>query len=132
MCAKCKAIKFNPPFGRGWHVMSAAPKDGSIIEIENRWGAKPWRGLFRWADGTTPVPADERARGEDPGAHGWRNVQHPTMGFIGGAFAWRPFAGDPAKYEDPYDGFDDFNYVILGKRPVLKLAAAEARYAANI
>ena len=128
MCGKCQELKGAPIFGAGWHDMSSAPKDGSTIEIEMRWGAKPWRGLFRWNDTSVrEIDPSERIPGEDLGATGWSGVPHASRGILS-AYAWRAFQGDPTKYEDPYSGFDDFDYVILGKRPTAKLQAAEARY----
>lgn len=128
MCGKCRALKGEPIFGAGWHDIASAPKDGSTIEIEVRWGPKPWRGLFRWDAGKVhDIDPSERIQGEDLGATGWSGVPDANSGIILG-YAWRPFSGDPAKYEDPYADFNDFEYVILGKRPTAKLRAAEARF----
>lgn len=109
MCNKCQALKSAPPFGAGWHDMALAPLDGSIVEIESRAGAKPHRNLYRWAGC-------------------WVSVKDPRMSIEYGAHAWRQFNGDPQTYTDPYAGFDDFDFVIRGKRPLLKLGAAELRY----
>lgn len=128
MCGKCEALKRNPPFGSGWHDMETAPRDGTTIEIENAGGGKPWRGLYRWG-GVQDFYEDERLPGEDMSASGWRGVPNAGSGFYTGAKAWRAFKGDPETYEDPYSSFDQFDYVIQGKRPTAKLKAAERRYA---
>lgn len=125
MCSKCEGLKSAPVVGLGWHDMSSAPKDGSVTEIEIRWGSTPWRGLFRWNAGdTAEISPDEFITGEDITAQGWRGVPDATRGILS-AHAWRAFKGDPNQYADPYSGFDAFDYVIRGKRPLLKLAAAE-------
>lgn len=90
--------------------MSLAPQDGSIIEIENRFGAVPWRGLFRWANSA------------------WRGALDSNIGIYKGAYAWRSFAGDPKSYSNPYARVDAYDYVILGRRPFRKLAVSEVRY----
>ena len=111
MCARCQALKNETPFGAGWHDMTLAPRDGGTIEIESHAGAKPHRGLYRWSS--------ER---------GWVDARDDRLSIAYGDYAWRAFSGDPKTYSDPYSGFDDFNFVVLGMRPMSKLAAAETRW----
>jgi hypothetical protein len=40
-----------------WRSMSEAPRDGTVIEIENNYGIKPWYGLFYYTD-TAPQIGD--------------------------------------------------------------------------
>lgn len=122
-------MKENKPFGSGWKGMDCAPHDGSVVEIENRWGAKPWRALFRWTAENRNAGLDpsEIIPGQDIAAGHWVGATDPNLGFIGGAFAWRKFDGDPATHENPFGDVDDFDYVVLGMRPIAKLLAAESR-----
>ena len=110
--AKYEARTSNAPtLGRGWASMSSAPRDGRLIEIECRYGVKPWRALAKC--GSIALLGDGGA--EPPS---W--LCYPD--FSGGPFAlgtvwWRPFNGDPETYWSPYDGIDDYAYY-CGARPL--------------
>jgi hypothetical protein len=100
-------------------AMDTAPKDGTVIEIECRYGAKPWRGPFRWTDQaaawrigsdsgemhpfTAPHPEWRRYPGGDIGID-------RQCGALGRSF-WRPFSGDlEVPYVDPWAKIDAFDY----------------------
>lgn len=37
-----------------WRRIESAPKDGTVIEIQNSFGIRPWYGLFKW-DNKMPI-----------------------------------------------------------------------------
>lgn len=94
-----------------WRSIESAPKDGRIIEVENRYGY-PWhRGLYRY-----------RMRSPT----GWYSASDDRLGLWDGALhacRWRTFHGCAEKYRDPYAGFDAFAFY-CGRRPWARLLAA--------
>lgn len=82
--------KFNPyrtMTPPGWKPISQAPRDGTVVEIQNNWGVAPWFGLFKFEDDEW-ISATEAGAGVSDGTH----------------LSWRPYDGDPAEYLDPTAG----------------------------
>jgi hypothetical protein len=81
-----------------WQGMSTAPRDGTIIEIECRYGIEPWRGLFRWELGHSEIYGGGLS--DDPDLDGnwrpakgrWMDADAPTQGIgVGDSnLVWRP------------------------------------------
>lgn len=106
-----------------WRDMSDAPRDGSIIEVENRRGY-PWsRRLVFWTDEVV-WPDGRRSKSEPRWADHRRNTTSADPS------VWRPFFGDAVKWSDPYDGFDAYDFY-RGRRPWMKLVISDALYMAK-
>jgi hypothetical protein len=102
-----------------WRSMDSAPRDGTVIEIANSYGIRPWYDLYRWEG---PQPGEEPAVGtigthtQDAAANhthsfsslrGWKSATRPGHGLRADDeehFRWRPYVGDPAAYVDPTNG----------------------------
>jgi hypothetical protein len=81
--------RHSPPVG--WNNINAAPRDGTVIEIQNNWGVAPWFGLYKWVGGRGwQDAADERSSVSD-GEH----------------LSWRSYSGDLVAYVDPLNGAQD-------------------------
>lgn len=113
-----------------WQSMANAPRDGTVIEIENNYGVMPWYGIFKWSDKMTVSYNDqgdqkigELAPGQTVsvtvGSEGgnkteeytveprWVQVNNPAASLDKddeAHFRWRPYHGDPANYTDPTGG----------------------------
>jgi hypothetical protein len=66
--------------------MDLAPRDGTIIEIENNAGSHPWYDIYCWQDG-----------------QGWINVRDSSRSLASAErhLRWRPYEGEIAGYVDP-------------------------------
>ncbi len=78
-----------------WRNITEAPRDGSVIEIQNNYGIAPWYGIFKWVNerGWVDATDDNMGLGSDDGDH----------------LSWRPFDGSPPSYVDPTNGAQDTN-----------------------
>lgn len=75
----------------GWNNITAAPRDGTVIEIQNNWGIAPTYGLYKWAQGRGWVDAADDCRGVGDGDH----------------LSWRKHGGSVDGYRDPTGGAQD-------------------------
>ena len=74
-----------------WRDITSAPRDGTVIEIQNNWGVAPSFGIYKWVDAT-----------------GWVNARDDNFGVGDGAhLSWRPFEGEASDYVDPTKGAQD-------------------------
>lgn len=90
-----------------WQSMATAPRDGTVVEIQCRYGIRPWYDLMRWTAtkeivnlatnmpaGTVQLPSPE-----------WSSVTKPGIGLMSEErVQWRPYTGDPQHYRDPTNG----------------------------
>lgn len=88
----------------GWQPMSAAPRDGTVIEVRCSYGVAPWYGLYKWSD--TRIATDQHGQSHtfktEPA---WIGASDPGSSIDGGSsFKWRPYTGDVAQYADPTGG----------------------------
>lgn len=75
-----------------WQLIVSAPRDGTVIEIQNNWGVAPHYCLCKWIHGRGWVYASDDNRGLIDGEH----------------LTWRPYEGeDASKYVDPTNGAQD-------------------------
>lgn len=75
----------------GWNDITAAPRDGTPIEIQNNWGVAAHYGVCKWVQG-----------------RGWVYLKDENMGMGDGAhLSWRPFTGNATSYVDPTNGAQD-------------------------
>jgi hypothetical protein len=75
------------PLENAWQPIASAPRDGTIVEIENRYGVAPTYGIFRFVAG------------------GWQNANEPRRGAADEAYLrWRPYKGIAKEYVDPTAG----------------------------
>lgn len=80
----------------GWRSMDTAPRDGTVVELENRYGIAPWYGLFRWT---------AEHHGYTDTQPSWIMATDPRSSVSNDAsLRWRPFNGDVAEYTDPTNG----------------------------
>ena len=71
-----------------WQPIVTAPRDGTVIEIQNNWGVAPTFGLSKWVS-----------------KRGWVDATNENSGTMDGEhLTWRPFDGDPTAYVDPTNG----------------------------
>lgn len=82
----------------GWNPIASAPRDGTIIEIQNNYGIAPHFGLFKWHK-------------TEWGDEGWRHANDPEIGGCSSTDAlhlsWRPYEGSLDDYRDPTGGAQD-------------------------
>jgi hypothetical protein len=69
--------------------MGLAPRDGTIVEIENNHGSRPWFEIYCWRNGEGWVSARDWSRNLFTDEHNFR---------------WRPYAGKTDDYVDPTFG----------------------------
>ena len=69
-----------------WQPILTAPRDGTIIEILNSYGAAPTYSINKW-DGNI-----------------WKDAQGKPTFPCNQCLFWRPFTDDPSKYVDPTNG----------------------------
>lgn len=92
--------------GNGWRTMDSAPRDGSYVELECRYGVAPWYCIARWTDEV--VSSDQNGL-----RHTWKqhekSWQKPEGGgpFSEGSLRWRPYNGEVSAYSDPTGGAQD-------------------------
>lgn len=101
-----------------WRTMDSAPRDGTVIEIQNNYGVAPWYGIFRYggkmtiesctleSDGTTFFPCDNPKFVEVDAGDSWVSVDRPGHGLDPKDeryWKWRPHT-DSAPYVDPTGG----------------------------
>jgi hypothetical protein len=72
----------------GWNNIVEAPRDGTVIEIQNNWGIAPTYSICKWVDGRGWQDAADECRGVGDGAH----------------LSWRPYEGQTSDYRDPTGG----------------------------
>jgi hypothetical protein len=78
-------ISGSPP---GWLDITTAPRDGTVVEIQNNWGVAPWYAVCKWVPG-----------------YGWMNATDPTRGMSDGPhLSWRPYTNNRSSYVDPTHG----------------------------
>lgn len=81
----------------GWELIATAPRDGTVIEMQNNYGIAPHFGLYKWA-----------AKSGDE--YGWVSATDPNSS-CGSTDAlhlsWRPYAGAVENYRDPTGGGQD-------------------------
>lgn len=84
----------------GWRSMESAPRDGTMIEIQNNWGVAPWFGRFRWND------EDGRWRqvGSEVFNEEGRLIQWSACDADGDWLSWRPAPQHDGVYVDPTGG----------------------------
>jgi hypothetical protein len=91
----------------GWKDMASAPRNGTVVEILNAFGWRPWYGRFKFTHDETISFSDgskERVH-HDSGI--WLDVDNPAQSMDNeSCMYWRPYAG-PAKYVDPTHGAQD-------------------------
>ncbi|KKM22606.1 hypothetical protein LCGC14_1623560 [marine sediment metagenome] len=76
-----------------WRDITEAPRDGTVIEIQNNYGVAPTFRLSKWVS-----------------ARGWVDATDENMGTSDGPhLSWRPFDGDPTVYVDPTGGAQNTN-----------------------
>ena len=96
--------RYNTP--PGWNNIQDAPRDGTVIEIQNNYGIAPTWSLNKWIDD-----------------RGWINAKDEHSGVGDGPWlSWRPYTGSIDSYRDPTDGAQNTqNYWLLvaGMAPVL-------------
>ena len=78
--------RYNTP--SGWRDIKDAPKDGTVIEIQNNWGVAPWFMLSRWEAGKWRAANNSNSAMADEGPH----------------LSWRPYDGQVGQYCDPTGG----------------------------
>ena len=75
-----------------WKDITTAPKDGSIIEIQNNWTLAPWYTLSIWNND----------------CESWQNLENGkvinSFHINGGHLKWREFKGNILRYKDPTNG----------------------------
>lgn len=72
----------------GWNNITEAPRDGTVIEVQNNWGIAPTYSICKWAEG-----------------RGWQDAADSSSGVTDGAhLSWRPYAGSVDAYLDPTGG----------------------------
>ena len=82
--------RYNAP--PGWNNIQDAPRDGTVIEIQNNYGIAPTWNICRW----------ER--------NGWQNANDPNSGVGDGPWlSWKPYAGEVSDYRDPTNGQQETN-----------------------
>lgn len=81
--------RFNTP--NGWNNINDAPRDGTIIEIQNNFGIAPTFRICRWS--------------KDCHSPGWKDANDTTRGVVDGPhLSWRPYKGEVGSYVDPTNG----------------------------
>ena len=86
-----------PPSGQGWMAIGGAPRDGTVVELCNCYGIKPWYGLYRWK-------RNEIYPGHFTSPQ-WRMVgEEQRMVEDAPWLYWRPYDGTIEGYVDPTRG----------------------------
>lgn len=87
---RCSGISTDP----SWKDIETAPRDGTVIELENCYGIRPFYSLCRWV---------ENRWGFSSG--GWIKADDENSGTSDGPWLrWRKYEGDPRTYIDPTRG----------------------------
>lgn len=72
----------------GWNNITEAPRDGTVIEIQNNYGIAPTYSICKWVSG-----------------RGWQNAVNESSGVSDGPhLSWRPYVGAVDSYIDPTGG----------------------------
>lgn len=80
--------RYNTP--PGWSNIQDAPRDGTVIEIQNNYGVAPTWSICRWQGG------------------GWERADNPSHGVGDGPWlSWRAYEGEVSDYIDPTNGQQD-------------------------
>lgn len=86
---RCDSISAR--YNGDWRPISAAPRDGTVIETLETYGIAPTYGLFKW--------------GDLGGRKGWVSPTNHRQGHVESAcLFWRPYHGDVSRYRDPTNG----------------------------
>ena len=88
-----------------WQHMSAAPRNGTVIEVIQTWGIAPTYGLVRFPQKGSVFEQFNRGKSAVEDLT-WEDVSNPTQGYtnLGNCLRWRPYKGDPKTYVDPTGG----------------------------
>lgn len=82
-----EANRFRHETPPGWNDIATPPRDGTVIEIQNNFGAEPSFGLYRWTPGWMP-----------DGDGGWVDADDEARGLIDGPhLSWKPLEGAPPR-----------------------------------
>jgi hypothetical protein len=83
-----------------WRSLASAPRDGTIVELECRYGTEPWYGLHRWTNERQAIDMQTGARQlchDAPAA--WVNAQDAAKALQDGPdLRWRRYDGTVAEY----------------------------------
>jgi hypothetical protein len=75
----------------GWNDITDAPRDGTVIELQNNWGIAPTYSICKWVHG-----------------RGWQDAADERSGVSDGShLSWRPYEGSVEGYRDPTGGAQD-------------------------
>jgi hypothetical protein len=72
----------------GWNNIVDAPRDGTVIEIQNNFGIAATYSICKWVQGRGWQDAADECSGVGDGPH----------------LSWRPYAGGVEEYRDPTGG----------------------------
>lgn len=89
MYVRQNPYRHRPP--HGWNNIVDAPRDGTVIEIQNNWGVAPTFSICKWVKGRGWQDAADESSGVGDGAH----------------LSWRPYSGSVQHYVDPTGGAQD-------------------------
>jgi len=100
-----------------WQPMSTAPRNGTIIEIECRYGVKPWRRLHKWSNvRRMEIGGEIRELIFDEPS--WVSIPNEANSIaFENSCVWRPWSGPIEEFHDPLAGFDEYEYYTGGRPP---------------